>query len=80
MTNVEKMEIKNKETIAYYSGWGGIEIKDFVYGIEDYVEYVGNAWHGGSTVHRTKIYTTPNTAYFIYAGHRISLAECIRCK
>lgn len=80
MTAQEKNRIKDMETIAYYSGWGGIEIKQLINGYEDYVVYVGNAWYGGSTVHRTKIYITPNTAYFLFRGHRIPLDECIRCR
>ena len=70
----------NNDTIAYYSGLGGVEIKHIEYGIEDYVYCVSGAW--GSTVnkryHKLKIYNTENDSYIRLNGYKISLNECIR--
>jgi len=65
------------ETKAYYYGLGGIEIKDILYGIEDYVVFVAEAWTTNRSVHKVRIYYG-NTPYFIYHGYRIRLGECIR--
>ena len=35
---------ESHESIAYYSGLNGLEIKGFEYGIEDYVYCVSGAW------------------------------------
>ena len=82
MDKMQKLDVMAKPTVAYYSGWGGIEIKDIHYGINDYVVFIGGAWHGKPSVHRTKIDYAGNDyevrPYFRYAGHRIYLDECIR--
>ena len=64
--------------VAYYSGYGGIEIVNIINGINDYVEYRAPAWYGKPKAHRTKIYYNDKHAYFEYHGHRISFDDCIR--
>ena len=74
-----KKEIcQSNETVAYYSGWGGIEIKEFEYGIEDYIYYVANAWYSPKTYHKSKVYYDSDIPYFKYNNHKIPLNECIR--
>lgn len=72
----------NHESIAYYSGLNGLEIKGFEYGIDDFIYCVSGAWYGGEKAreyHRVKIqYTRNGNAYFRIYGHRIPLNECIR--
>ncbi len=68
----------SKKTIAYYSGWNGIAIKDIEYGIEDYVICADNYFRGTPSVHRCKIHYESERAYFNLNGHRIPLDECIR--
>ena len=46
------------ESIAYYSGLNGLEIKGIEYGIDDYVYCVSGAWGGGKAFHRCKIQYT----------------------
>lgn len=41
-----KKDILKMETIAYYSGFNGLEIKDIEYGIDDHVLCVSGAWYG----------------------------------
>lgn len=83
MTKREKEHFLQKESIAYYSGCNGIEIKDFEHGIDDYVIFCANAWYSDSkgkknTVHRAKVYTNNRHSYFRYNGYTIPLDECIR--
>ena len=51
------------ETIAYYSGLNGLEIKGIEYGIDDHVLCVSGAWNGKPKPHRLKIYYTSENAY-----------------
>ena len=82
MKNYTKKDIcTSQETVAYYSGFGGLEIKEFEYGIEDYVYFVANAWQGKSkhTYHKAKVYyDADDKVYFKYQGVKIPLCECIR--
>ena len=81
-----KKEILNARTVAYYSGYDGLEIKDILYGLDDYVAYTSSAWTytsgawiGKKRAHICKIYyTASGNAYFKYNGIRIPLNECIR--
>ena len=47
---------ESHESIAYYSGLNGLEIKGIEHGIEEYVYCVSGAWGGGKGFHRCKIY------------------------
>jgi hypothetical protein len=66
---------ESHETIAYYSGLNGLEIKGIEYGIDDYMHCVSGAWSGKKTPHRLKIY---NGEYVKLHGYKIRLDECIR--
>lgn len=78
MTKNEKQAYINAPYQAYYSGFGGIEIKEIEYGIEDYVIYVAGAWCSKKSVHRAKVYYNGDNSYFEYKGVKIPLNECIR--
>lgn len=80
MTKAEKNGVLILPCIAYYSGFGGIEIKNICYDCgETYIIYVAGAWCSNKTVHRTKVYyTIGGNDYFLYKGNRIPLNECIR--
>lgn len=78
MKKEEKQKFLAMPSIAYYSGFGGIEIKNIVYGIEDYAVYVAGAWINNKTVHKSKIYFYGDDIFFKYHGTKISLNECIR--
>lgn len=70
---------ESRESIAYYSGLNGLEIKGIEYGIDDYIYCISGAWGGGKAFHRCKIqYTRKGAAFFRVYGHRIPLDECIR--
>ena len=42
---------ENRETVAYYSGLGGVEIKGIEYGIDDYIYCVSGAMCEKEEVH-----------------------------
>lgn len=75
-------EIINLPSIAYYSGFNGLEIKRIIYGCDDFVVCVSGSWHGGveaKKAHCVKIeYTRSGKPFFRVYGHRIPLDECIR--
>lgn len=79
MKKSEKIEVLAQPSIAYYSGFGGTELKSIEYGINDAVVYVVGAWCSKPEVHKSRIYYKPNgDAFFTYKGSRISLSDCIR--
>lgn len=49
-----KKDILKMETIAYYSGFNGLEIKGIEYGIDDHVLCVSGAWNGKPKPHGLK--------------------------
>ena len=70
---------ESRESIAYYSGLNGLEIKGIEYGIEDHVYCVSGAWGGGKAFHRVKVqYTRKGAVFFVVHGYRIPLDECIK--
>lgn len=59
MTKREYCE--SRESIAYYSGLNGLEIKGIEYGIDDYIYCVSGAWGGGKAArqyHKCKVQYT----------------------
>ena len=70
---------ESRESIAYYSGLNGLEIKGIEYGINDFVYCVSGALGGGKAFHRCKIYyPITGSAFFRVHGYKIPFDECIR--
>lgn len=75
---------ESRESVAYYSGLNGLEIKGIEYGIDDFIYCVSGCWYGGKAArrfHRCKIYYPANgkdSAFFWVYGYKIPLDECIR--
>lgn len=70
---------ETRESIAYYSGLNGLEIKGIEYGVNDFVYCVSGARGGGKAFHRCKIYyPITGSAFFRVDGYKIPLDECIR--
>ena len=62
-----------------FTQWGGIEILDIEYGIEDYVIACVNFGKGRYDFRRHKIYTTPSgRRYFRKQGVKYCFDEIIR--
>lgn len=68
----------NNDTIAYYYGLGGVEIKHIEYGIDDYIYCVSGAWCSKKRYHKLKVYYTEKGDYIKLHGYKIPLDECIR--
>ena len=68
------------EAVAYYSGFGGLEIHGVEYeNGEDYVYAVSGAWCSKKAYHKLKVYSTVSGKDYIKLhGYRIPLEECIR--
>lgn len=82
---MSKKEICSRESIAYYSGFNGLEIKHVEYGIDDYIYCVSGCWYGNPEdrqCHKLKIYYDHSkcTAWVKLYGIRIHLGEFIRLK
>lgn len=75
-----KKEIcERSETIAYYSGYCGVEVKQITYGIEDYMYCESGVWGGGKSYHKLKIQTDIKGNMFVKLhGYRLFLDEFIR--
>lgn len=72
MTKREYCE--SRESVAYYSGLNGLEIKGIEYGIEDHVYCVSGAWGGGKAFHRCRIYYPAHgSPFFRVHGYKIPL-------
>ena len=79
MKKSEKINALNAPAVAYYSGFGGLEVKQIEYDINDYIIFIAGAWNGRRTAHRARIYyTLTGRAFFRYNDARIPLDECIR--
>lgn len=79
MKKLEKMEALAQPSIAYYFGFGGIELKRIEYGIDNYIIFVAGAWSDKPEIHRSRVYyTAKGNNYIMYRGCRISLSDCIR--
>ena len=75
-----KREIcENNKSFGYYSGFGGIELKDFEYTVNDSIYFTANSWYGKTTYHKARVYIgAKDSAYFKFKGVRIYLDDCIR--
>lgn len=69
---------ESRESIAYYSGLNGLEIKGIEHGVDDYIYCVTGAWGGGKAFHRCKVYYAGKVPYFRVYGCKVLLDECIR--
>ena len=79
MTEVEFLHYRyDVPTVAYTAVYGGgIEVKEILYGIEDYVVFVAGTWFGTPTVHKVKIHYTKRP-YFRFGNIRVHFDELIR--
>lgn len=78
MKKQEKQNYLNKKSVGYWSACSGVEVKEIIYGINDYAIVVINAWGGEKSVHRLKIYYGNKRDYVNIHGYRLYFDECIR--
>lgn len=76
MTKKEVCE--NNKSFAYYSGFGGLELKKIEYGVDDYIYCVSGAWTSKKSYHKLKVYYEYDNSYIKLNGYKIPMDECIR--
>ena len=65
-------------SFAYYSGFGGLEVKFIEDGINDYLYCVSGAWSAEKHYHKLKIHGSYDGAYIRLHGYRCFLHDFIR--
>ena len=80
MTRQEMEQYKDKKPVAVYpmSNWGGVEIMDIIYGIEDYVVCRYNFGGPEDRLHKIRIRCDDDCAYFLLDKTKIRLDECMK--
>ena len=81
MTKQEMEKYKDKKPIAVYpmSNWGGVEILDIEYGIDDYVIWRYNCGEPEKILHKAKIKDSGRGYQYIQLNEfRVRLDECMR--
>jgi len=73
-----KKQYETSPTVACFYGFGGIEIKAILYGIDDYVVFAAGTMCQKSTFHKAKIYYSERGDYFKFKGSKIYLNECLK--
>lgn len=69
----------NNPAIAYYSGFGGLEVHKIEYGIDCYLYCVSGAWCSNKSYHKLKIYDNRYGDGFVKLhGYKIPTADFIR--
>lgn len=68
----------NNKSFAYYSGFGGLELKKIEYGIEDYIYCISGAWTGKPAYHKLKIHYENDGDYVMLHGTKVPMDECIK--
>lgn len=79
MTKAEKQAFMEQKSVGYYSGFGGVEVKEIQNGYEDYIIFVAGAWCSAKSIHRRKVQYTVNGEPFVsFANCRLYLRDFIR--
>lgn len=74
-------QYENKKAIGMLplSNFGGIEVLDIIYGIDDYVIACMNYGNGRQHIRKHKLYTTAKgRTYFLKLGNRCYMDEILR--
>ena len=78
MTREEKKAIIEQKAVGYWTDFGGVEVKNFEYGIEDYLTCVSFASTDTPKVHYLKIKCTRGGRFYVIVyGHQLYLDECL---
>ena len=76
---MKKKELcENSVSIAYYSGFNGLEIKAIIRGQINEIYAVSNAWSGEKKYHRLRIYKSKNGEYINLHGYTCYLKDFIK--
>ena len=69
---------KNSASIAYFSGFNGLEVKAITRGKIDEIYAVSNAWGGKKKYHKLRIYKNKNGEYINLHGYTCYLKDFIK--
>ena len=76
---MKKKELcENSVSIAYYSGFNGLEIKAIIRGQINEIYAVSNAWGGEKKYHRLRTYKSKNGEYISLHGYTCYLKDFIK--
>ena len=75
---MKKRDYESYESIAYYSGLNGLELKHIEYGINDYLILQSGSWTSKKKMHRVRVMYSDNGDYVRLYGYKIPLNEFIR--
>lgn len=78
MKKEDKKRFLAMESKGYYSGFGGLEVKNIMYGVNDTVVFIVGAWTGSPEVHTARINYNTERAFFTFKGIRVHFDEVIR--
>lgn len=78
MTTKERCE--SKKSIAYYSGLGGLEVKEIVCDDKDYIYCVAGARTDKKSYHKLQIYFDSKGGYVILHGHKCRFSEFVNIR
>ena len=69
---------QNSVSIAYYSGFNGLEVKAITHGIHDEMYAVSHAWGGEKKYHKLRIYSNNKGEYIRLHGYTCYLKDFIK--
>lgn len=75
---MKKTDILQMPSIAYYSGFSGLEVKKIEYGEKTYMYCVSGAWTGNKKPHKLKVNENKQGKYIRLHGYTCPLQDFIR--
>lgn len=78
MTRQEKLSALAKPTIAYWTDLGGVEVKEIVHDLDDYLVCVTNSQSNNPNVHRVRVNGEGKLVYVRIHDTRLYLCDCMR--
>ena len=78
MRKEEKQAYLETKSEGYYSGFGGLEVKEIRYGLNDAVVFCTGAWRGRPEIHTARIHYETERPYFLCRGLRVHFDEILR--
>ena len=75
----KKQRCESKKTFACYNGLGGLEAKEIVCGIHDYLYVVAGTRSKKKSYHKLRIYFDGKGGYVKLHGQKCRFSEFINC-
>lgn len=78
MKKENKKRFLEMESTGYFSGFGGLEVKSIMHGVNDIVVFAVGAWTGSPEIHTARIHYETERAFFNYKGIRVHFDEVLK--